>query len=75
MKLNHPLTFSWKSLNRQGHSHGCPLSGIGEKLSTHPTDRKWCYNISLSRTVTNHAIKWGWTYKTTALEETVHSVK
>lgn len=39
MKLNHPLTFSWKSLNRQGHSHGCPLSGIGEKLSTHPTDR------------------------------------
>lgn len=36
---NHQLTSSWKSLNRQGHSHGCPLSGIVEKLSTHPTDK------------------------------------
>jgi len=37
---NYPLTFSWKSLNRQGHSHGCPLSGIVEKLSTRPIDRE-----------------------------------
>lgn len=37
--VKHPLTFSWRSLNRRGHTRGCPLSGIGEKLSTHPTDR------------------------------------
>lgn len=33
------LTFSWKSLNTQGHTHECPLNGIEEKLSIHPANK------------------------------------
>lgn len=37
------LTFSWKSLNTQGHTHECPLNGTEEKLSIHPArkDEVW----------------------------------
>lgn len=33
------LTFSWRSLNTQGHTHECPLNGTEEKLSIHPAHK------------------------------------